>query len=80
MNGDTTGGLPEMTGLDGDVVAAAAAVAVVAGGEEVQAAESELAWEQVPPVRDVFDGVQNGETAHDHVRPMERSQQQGLRA
>ena len=73
-----------MIGFDG-AIAAVAAVAVVvavavpvaaaaaAAGEEGQTAESDLAWEQVFPVRDVFCRAQNDEIAHDHVWPRERN-------
>lgn len=74
-----------MIGFDGDIAgtAVAAGVAVgaaaAAGGKEGQAAGSDLAWEQVFPVRNVFGLVQDDEIVHDRVLAVEQIRQEKLK-
>lgn len=75
IDDDTKGETVRVADLDrGDAAVAAVAVA----GGEGQAVESDLAWEQVFPVRDVFGRVQSDEIAHEHVRPLEGNLKQSL--
>lgn len=72
-----------MIGFDGDIagtaVAAGVAVGAAAGEEEGQAVGSDLAWEQVFPVRNVFGLVQDDEIVHDRVLAVGQIRQEKLK-